>query len=177
MIGLIGSIKPWLAIGVIASTAATDAVYVMFTAAVGARRRFQAATWSSAWYLLSAFAVISYTSVCLFRGRWFVAGRLRFGNAVATNAWRRRRVARASRGKAGYLRNLSPVFEQLIACSITCGPDSKRSWRYRECANKSLAKFALKGPFLLFSERFGVTLSHDWLLRHAPCLSNVFPIS
>jgi hypothetical protein len=61
MIGLIGSIKPWLAIGVIASTAATDAVYVMFTAAVGARRRFQAATWSSAWYLLSAFAVISYT--------------------------------------------------------------------------------------------------------------------
>ncbi len=61
MIGLIGSIKPWLALGVIASTAATDAVYVMFTAAVGARRRFQAATWSSAWYLLSAFAVISYT--------------------------------------------------------------------------------------------------------------------
>jgi hypothetical protein len=61
MIGLIGSIKPWLALGVVASTAATDAVYVMFTAAVGARRRVQAATWSSAWYLLSAFAVISYT--------------------------------------------------------------------------------------------------------------------
>ncbi len=61
MIGLINSIKPWLALGVIASTAATDAVYVMFTAAVGARRRVQAATWSSMWYLLSAFAVISYT--------------------------------------------------------------------------------------------------------------------
>jgi uncharacterized membrane protein YhaH (DUF805 family) len=61
MIGLIGSIRPWLALGVVASTAATDAVYVMFTAAVGARRRLQAATWSSAWYLLSAFAVISYT--------------------------------------------------------------------------------------------------------------------
>ena len=61
MIGLIGSIRPWLALGVIVSTAATDAVYVMFTAAVGARRRVQAATWSSAWYLLSAFAVISYT--------------------------------------------------------------------------------------------------------------------
>jgi hypothetical protein len=61
MIELIRSIKPWLALGVIASTAATDAVYVMFTAAVGARRRVQAATWSSAWYLLSAFAVISYT--------------------------------------------------------------------------------------------------------------------
>jgi len=61
MIGLIGSIQPWLALGVVASTAATDAFYVMFTAAVGARRRLQAATWSSAWYLLSAFAVISYT--------------------------------------------------------------------------------------------------------------------
>src|SRR5271154_6154093 len=61
MIGAIRSIQPWLAVGVIASTAATDAVYVMFTAAVGARRRVQAATWSSAWYLLSAFAVISYT--------------------------------------------------------------------------------------------------------------------
>ena len=45
----------------LASTAATDAVYVMFTAAVTARRRVRAATWSSAWYLLSAFAVISYT--------------------------------------------------------------------------------------------------------------------
>jgi len=55
------SIQPWLALGVVASTAATDAVYVMFTAAVSARRRAQAASWSSAWYLLSAFAVISYT--------------------------------------------------------------------------------------------------------------------
>jgi len=60
-IGTIPAIRPWLALGVIASTAATDAVYVMFTAAVTARRRVHAATWSSAWYLLSAFAVISYT--------------------------------------------------------------------------------------------------------------------
>ncbi len=44
------------------STAVTDAVYVFFNAAVSARRRFAAASWSSAWYLLSAFAVISYTS-------------------------------------------------------------------------------------------------------------------
>ena len=50
-----------LAVGVMASTAATDAVYVMFNAAVSARRRVPAATWSSVWYLLSAFAVISYT--------------------------------------------------------------------------------------------------------------------
>ena len=51
----------WLALGVLLSTAATDAVYVMFNAAVSARRRVPAATWSSVWYLLSAFAVVSYT--------------------------------------------------------------------------------------------------------------------
>lgn len=50
-----------LALGVVASTAATDAVYVLFNAAVSSRRRVPAATWSSIWYLLSAFAVISYT--------------------------------------------------------------------------------------------------------------------
>jgi hypothetical protein len=50
-----------LALGVVVSTAATDAVYVMFNAAVSSRRRVPAATWSSVWYLLSAFAVISYT--------------------------------------------------------------------------------------------------------------------
>ena len=50
-----------LGFGVALSTAATDAVYVMFNAAVSAKRRVPAATWSSVWYLLSAFAVISYT--------------------------------------------------------------------------------------------------------------------
>ena len=54
-------LDPLLALGVLASTAATDAVYVMFNAAVSSRRRIPAATWSSIWYLLSAFAVISYT--------------------------------------------------------------------------------------------------------------------
>jgi hypothetical protein len=53
--------NPLLAVGVVASTAATDAVYVLFTAAVTARRRGVAASWSSLWYLLAAFAVISYT--------------------------------------------------------------------------------------------------------------------
>jgi len=54
-------IQPWLALGVVATTAATDAVYVMFTSAVSTRRRFAAASWSGAWYLLSSFAVITYT--------------------------------------------------------------------------------------------------------------------
>ena len=53
---------PLVAGGVVLTTAFTDAVYVLFTAAVAARRRFAAASWSSLWYLLAAFAVISYTS-------------------------------------------------------------------------------------------------------------------
>jgi len=56
------TIHPLIAAGVVCSTAATDAVYVLFNAAVSARRRVAAASWSSVWYLLSAFAVISYTS-------------------------------------------------------------------------------------------------------------------
>jgi hypothetical protein len=36
-------------------------MYVMFTSAVVAKRRVPAATWSSIWYMLSSFAVISYT--------------------------------------------------------------------------------------------------------------------
>ena len=54
-------LHPWLALGVVVSTALTDAIYVLFNAAVSSRRRIPAATWSSVWYLLSAFAVISYT--------------------------------------------------------------------------------------------------------------------
>lgn len=61
-------IDPWVALGVFASTGATDAVYVMFNAAVSARRRVPAATWSSVWYLLSAFAVISYTKNWVYVG-------------------------------------------------------------------------------------------------------------
>jgi hypothetical protein len=54
-------LRPLLALGVVVSTAATDGVYVFFTAAVSGRRRFSAASWSSLWYLLSSFAVITYT--------------------------------------------------------------------------------------------------------------------
>ena len=54
-------LNPLIAAGVLGSTAATDAVYVMFNAAVTARRPARAANWSGLWYVLSAFAVISYT--------------------------------------------------------------------------------------------------------------------
>ena len=56
------AIDPLTAALVVLATAGTDAVYVMFTSAVVARRRVPAATWSSVWYLLSSFAVISYTN-------------------------------------------------------------------------------------------------------------------
>ena len=55
-------IDPWLALGVVVATALTDAVYVMFTNSVIARKRVAAANWSSLWYTLSSFAVISYTN-------------------------------------------------------------------------------------------------------------------
>jgi hypothetical protein len=61
-------IDPWLAAGVFISTALTDAVYVLFNAAVSSGRRVPAATWSSLWYLLSAFAVISYTKNWMYVG-------------------------------------------------------------------------------------------------------------
>jgi hypothetical protein len=56
------NIDPWLALGVVLATALTDAVYVMFTSSVIARKRVAAANWSALWYTLSSFAVISYTN-------------------------------------------------------------------------------------------------------------------
>jgi uncharacterized membrane protein YhaH (DUF805 family) len=55
------TVDPLIALAVVAATACTDAVYVMFTNAVIKRRRLPAASWSSIWYLLSSFAVINYT--------------------------------------------------------------------------------------------------------------------
>jgi hypothetical protein len=61
-------IDPLTAAAVVVATAATDAVYVMFTSAVVARRRVPAASWSSVWYLLSSYAVISYTENWIYVG-------------------------------------------------------------------------------------------------------------
>ena len=60
------AINPLIALGVFAATAVTDAAYVFFNAAVVARHRVRAANWSAIWYLLSAFAVISYTENALY---------------------------------------------------------------------------------------------------------------
>ena len=62
------AIHPLTALAVVLATAATDAVYVMFTSAVVARKRVPAASWSSIWYLLSSFAVISYTENWIYVG-------------------------------------------------------------------------------------------------------------
>src|ERR1700730_17237797 len=54
---MILGVHPLIALGVLVSTAATDAAYVFFNAA---------ASWSAIWYLLSAFAVISYTENAIY---------------------------------------------------------------------------------------------------------------
>jgi hypothetical protein len=64
----LSAFNPLTAAAVVLATAATDAVYVMFTSAVVARKRVPAATWSSFWYLLSSFAVISYTENWVYVG-------------------------------------------------------------------------------------------------------------
>jgi hypothetical protein len=84
---MIFGIHPLIALGVLASTAATDAVYVLFNAAVSGRRRVWAANWSAIWYLLSAFAVISYTQNAIYvvfaaTGSWL--------GAFASMTWLRR---------------------------------------------------------------------------------------
>ncbi|WP_336485603.1 hypothetical protein [Methylobacterium nigriterrae] len=60
------SLDPLVTLGVVLATAVTDAAYVFFNAAVGARHRVRAANWSAVWYLLSAFAVINYTQNALY---------------------------------------------------------------------------------------------------------------
>ena len=62
------TIDPLTAGAVVLATTATAAVYVMFTSAVVARRRIPAATWSSVWYVLSSYAVISYTENWMYVG-------------------------------------------------------------------------------------------------------------
>ncbi len=57
---------PLIGAGVLVATAATDAAYVKFTASVVARRPLSAANWSGVWYMLSSFAVISYTNNWLY---------------------------------------------------------------------------------------------------------------
>src|SRR5262245_16882945 len=56
------TIDVWLALGVVAATAITDAVCVMFTSSIIHRKGLAVANWSALSYTLSSFAVISYTN-------------------------------------------------------------------------------------------------------------------
>lgn len=58
----LATIDPVIALGVVAATALTDAVCVLYTSSVARRRDLAAANWGSLTYMLSAFAVISFTS-------------------------------------------------------------------------------------------------------------------
>src|SRR5206468_12561046 len=83
---MILGINPPIALGVVASTAATDAAYVFFNASVSSRRRVWAANWSAIWYMLSAFAVISYTENAVYvafaaLGSWLGAFASEIGRA------------------------------------------------------------------------------------------------
>ncbi len=95
-VAMVFSIHPAIAAGVMACTAVTDAVYVFFNAAVTARHRVRAANWSGLWYLLSAFAVISYTQNAAYvlfaaAGSWL--------GAFASVTWLARRPPPPLRGK------------------------------------------------------------------------------
>ncbi len=58
----LASIDVWIALGVVLATALTDAVCVLYTSSVAHRRDLAAANWGSLTYMLSAFAVISFTN-------------------------------------------------------------------------------------------------------------------
>jgi hypothetical protein len=89
-------IDVWVAAGVVVATAATDGVYVLFTAAIAAKRRVAAATWSSVWYLLSSFAVISYTNNWVYVG--FAAAGSWVGAYASVTLLSRRQASRAPLG-------------------------------------------------------------------------------
>jgi hypothetical protein len=93
-------IDPWIALGVVAATMLTDAVCVMYTAAVVHRRDLATANWGALTYMLSAFAVISFTS------HWFYVVFAALGAWVGTYAsmkYLRWRTGRAAAMHAGAL--------------------------------------------------------------------------
>ena len=77
---ILSTIDPLIAAGVVLATAATDAVYVMFTSAVVARRRVPAANWSCIWVfalVLRGDPLHRELALCRFRGRRFLDRSLR----------------------------------------------------------------------------------------------------
>lgn len=98
----LASIDPWIAVGVVAATALTDAVCVMYTSSVVHRRDLAAANWGSLTYMLSAFAVISFTN------NWTYVVFAALGSWIGAYAtmkylrWRSARVAQPDSAAAGH---------------------------------------------------------------------------
>jgi hypothetical protein len=114
----LASIDPWIALGVVAATALTDAVCVMFTSSVVHRKDLAAANWSSLTYMLSAFAVISFTS------NWKYVVFAAIGSWIGGYAtmkylrWRSARIAQPENAAAGHAgAAVEPASGLLSACS------------------------------------------------------------
>jgi hypothetical protein len=93
----LANIDPWIALGVVAATALTDAVCVLFTSSIIHRKDLAAANWSAMSYMLSAFAVISFTNNWVYvvfaaLGSWI--------GAYATMKYLHRPVERVDQGHA-----------------------------------------------------------------------------
>jgi hypothetical protein len=91
----LANIDLWIALGVVAATALTDAVCVLFTASIIHRKDLAAANWSAMSYMLSAFAVISFTNNWIYvvfaaLGSWI--------GAYATMKYLHRSVERVDQG-------------------------------------------------------------------------------
>ncbi len=114
----LAGIDPWIALGVVAAMAFTDAVCVLFTSSVVHRRDLAAANWSALSYMLSAFAVISFTNNWIYvvfaaLGSWI--------GAYATMKYLRRRSAHAAqddRAASGHVNAVvEPASGLVSACS------------------------------------------------------------
>ena len=117
-------IDPLIALGVAAATALTDAVYVMYTSSVVHRRDLAAANWGSLTYMLSAFAVISFTNNWIYvvfaaLGSWI--------GAYATMKYLRRRSAHLSQDDSAAASHANAVVAPaslVSACSRQPMPSS-----------------------------------------------------
>ena len=113
----LASIDLWIALGVIAATALTDAVCVMFTSSVVHRKDLAAANWSSLSYMLSAFAVISFTNNWIYvvfaaLGSWI--------GAYATMKYLRRRSVRLAEPESAAAVNAGAVVEPASGLVSAC---------------------------------------------------------
>lgn len=105
------AIDPWIALGVIAATAITDAVCVLYTSAVVHRRDLATANWGSLTYMLSAFAVISFTT------HWFYVVFASLGawaGSYASMKYLRWRASRTSLGESSAAAEAAAVLEHTV---------------------------------------------------------------